>query len=504
MVSTDHAVGITTTSEITNAVPLTVNGTLPSYLGTSTLYRVGPGLYDINHSDGKPFHISHWFDGLSMLHAFHIDSGNNTVSYRNRRLTDNFERAIESTTSNEWNGFSFGSQDPCRSLLSRFFQLWTREPVDPRTGEPLEPNIGVTVESIPEKGVTVRTDTSHNIALNEQSLEIDHFFTFKKFDPSLSGVMSAAHGQFDLRTGEYFNYVYDLSGASQVDYKVFKICKDASTKILAVFRHDPVYIHSFATTENYLVLILWPMHLSALKLLWSRSVLSASSFEPDTPTKFVVISRKGDGIVASYTAKSFFCFHVINAFEHNDDICIDLCRYEDNSVVYDFKLSRMIESSRLSRATVTRYTLPAVSAVTPKTSTDQLCAEEHEINKYDMELPRIHPDKDCKNYRFVYGISSEHGVFDVVSKVDVQSGTRKTWTEPRSVMGEPIFVPDPNGSAEDHGCLLCVVLDAVRKTSRLVVLDAFSMSPIAEAEVGRIVPLGFHGMFHENALGDAV
>lgn len=504
MTATDHAIGLTTCSEITSTIPLKVDGTLPSYLGTSTLYRVGPGLYDVHHSDGKLFRISHWFDGLSVLHAFYIDSGTNTVSYRNRRLTDSLARSIGSTASDKWNDFSFGPADPCRSLLSRFFQLWTREPVDPHTGEPPRPNVGVTVQTVPGKGIVVRTDTSHNVALDDQSLEIDHFFRFDKLDSSLSGIMSAAHGQFDTRTGEFFNYVYDINAVGQVDYKVFKICKDSSTKVLATVREYPAYIHSFATTENYLVLILWPMRLSSLKMLWTRSVLNASSFHPDIPTKFFVISRKGDGLIASYTARSFFCFHVINAYENGGHIHIDLCRYNDNSVVHDFTLPQMTKSSRLSRATVTRFTLPDVPLTVSKVPGEHLPAEEHEINECDMELPRIHPDRDGKNYRFVYGVSSAHGVFDVVAKVDVQNGTRKTWTEPRSVVGEPIFVPDPDGSEEDHGCLLCVVLDAARKTSRLVVLDAFSMSPVAEAYVGQIVPLGFHGMLHRNALNVAV
>lgn len=78
-------------------ITLLVTGELPLYLAESTLYRVDPGDYDVNHADGPPYPFTHWFDGLSTLHAFHIEASSNSVSYRSRSLTDSIQRIIQST-----------------------------------------------------------------------------------------------------------------------------------------------------------------------------------------------------------------------------------------------------------------------------------------------------------------------------------------------------------------------------------------------------------------------
>ena len=79
---TDIALGIQTVSEIPDFIDLPLTGLLPSYLAKSTLYRNGPGCYEITHPDGKVRRTPHWFDGYALLHQFSIDTVNNKVSYR--------------------------------------------------------------------------------------------------------------------------------------------------------------------------------------------------------------------------------------------------------------------------------------------------------------------------------------------------------------------------------------------------------------------------------------
>lgn len=47
---------------------------------------------------------------------------------------------------------------------------------------------------------------------------------------------------------------------------------------------------------------------------------------------------------------------------------------------------------------------------------------------------------------------------------------------------EPIFVANPEATCEDDGVLLTMALDASRKQSVLVVIDAQNMKEIARAE----------------------
>jgi carotenoid cleavage dioxygenase-like enzyme len=68
------------------------------------------------------------------------------------------------------------------------------------------------------------------------------------------------------------------------------------------------------------------------------------------------------------------------------------------------------------------------------------------------------------------------------------------WQERGSLPGVPIFARRPGSTREDDGVLLSVVLDAGRRTSFLLVLDARDMSELARASVPHHIPFGFHGV----------
>jgi torulene dioxygenase len=63
------------------------------------------------------------------------------------------------------------------------------------------------------------------------------------------------------------------------------------------------------------------------------------------------------------------------------------------------------------------------------------------------------------------------------------------------VPGEPIFVPDPNGTEEDDGVILSIVLIGELAKSILIVLNAKDMTELGRAEMETVFPLGFHGVF---------
>lgn len=486
------SVGLQTVPEIRTPISLPMNGTIPSYLASKTLYRVGPGRYDVNHSDGKPHRIDHWFDGLSLLHSFNIDSDAACVHYRNRFLVDDLVDAIEQVPSTSWKQFSFGNFDPCRSTLSRLFQLLVPAVASSKVPDH-KPNIGVTLQHIPGKGVTVRSDMAYNHVLNEEKLEVDEFFGFSALNSQLKGAISAAHGHFDATTNEFFNYTYDMTGRGKVKYNVFKVNSEGKTKILATIEHQPVYIHSFATTENYIVLMAWPLHINPLRALWTRSIARAWTFHKDLGTTFYVISRHGEGLVKKLTSDAFFCFHNVNSFEKDGKIHIDLSRYDDAEFVDELYLDKLRKLSKFSPSTVTRFTIPLESG------NDKIIEEV--LSQHDIELPRVHPQYSRKEYTFAYGVSSDVNPFDSVAKVDVVRGRRIVWSNPKAVVGEPIFVPDPAGTNEDDGCVLVVVLDSESKTSSMVVLDARDLTEIGRAEVPQVVPLGFHGMVKDQLSG---
>lgn len=84
-----------------------------------------------------------------------------------------------------------------------------------------------------------------------------------------------------------------------------------------------------------------------------------------------------------------------------------------------------------------------------------------------------------------YGVHIEKpGYFtDSLIKVDTKTQRTKVWSPSTNHLpSEPIFVAHPNATSEDDGVILTVALDAKRKLSSLVVIDAKCMEEIARAE----------------------
>jgi torulene dioxygenase len=101
-----------------------------------------------------------------------------------------------------------------------------------------------------------------------------------------------------------------------------------------------------------------------------------------------------------------------------------------------------------------------------------------------------------KENRYVY--TTVHRGFsafvDGLSKVDTVTKEALYWDNQKGhTPGEAIFVPDPEGTDEDDGVLLSVVLDGFKEMSYLVCLDAKTMKEIGRAECGCPVGFGFHG-----------
>jgi carotenoid cleavage dioxygenase-like enzyme len=121
-----------------------------------------------------------------------------------------------------------------------------------------------------------------------------------------------------------------------------------------------------------------------------------------------------------------------------------------------------------------------------------------------FEFPQIaYRSHHGRRHRFVWGTElradPDLGLRSQVLKVDVESGEAWRHTDPGFTFGEPVCVPRPGATREDDGVLLAVGSSRSEERSRLLVLDAATLEPLAHCDADLLLPLGFHGSFAHSA-----
>ena len=447
---------------------LAVEGEIPAWL-SGTLLRNGPAKFEAGERA-----LRHWFDGQAMLHRFSFEDGR--VAYANRFLRTDAYREVEAGR------ISYGefATDPCRSAFKRLATMFR-----PR----LSDNCNVNLTRLGDEYIAM-TETPLPVAFDPETLEA----LGVAYEPP--GIHATAHPHHDPERGELVAYVTHFGRRSE--YRLYAQ-KDRSRQraIGSLAVSEPSYMHSFALTERYAVLVAFPLVVNPLRLgLGGRPFIENYRWKPELGTKLLVFDREDGSLRGTYEAAPRFSFHHVNAFERGGELVLDLVAYDDAAVIDALYLDRLRAGAppEVGDGRLLRYRVGLESGA----------VAEEELSDATLELPRIdYRRRNGRAYRFVYGAgvhrdgSGEPADFiDQLVKVDVESGEAKTWWEPRSYPGEPVFVPFPRPDrAEDEGVLLSVVLDAGSASSYLLVLDAATMDEVGRARVPHHIPFGFHGQY---------
>lgn len=465
----DYRLGLTTLADEITVERLPVHGALPSWL-SGTLIRNGPAMFD--HA-GKS--LRHWFDGQAMLHRFDFADG--AVSYTNRLLDTPGSRALRQEGRI---GYTEFATDPCASLFGRFFTRFTKKPSH---------NACVNVTRLAGRSIAV-SETSMAVEFDPQTLATVGVVGYgSEIGPLTTAHPHAAPGGRDL-----VNYVLKFGRHSR--YVVYRQPPGATrpTPLGEIHADLPGYVHSFAITERYVVVAIFPLVVNPLALLLGgKPFIENYHWRPELGLRIAVMSLADGTIRGEYTAPATFAFHHINAYDDGDQITMDMCAYPDADVVQAFYLDRLRAGDPLPVPRAVRYRIDLAGGgvdVTP-------------LSDQPLDLPRINYGRhNARPYTYAYGCSTEAGVspfFDRLCKLDVTSGEVRTWHSDGCYPGEPVFVQAPPSdvpnAAEDDGVVLSVVLDTAAGRSLLLVLDAASFTELARAEVPHPIPYGFHGQY---------
>ena len=342
--------------------------------------------------------------------------------------------------------------------------------------------------------------------------DLDRLEKIRVVDPPFKGQQmlskwipdpSAAHPMKIAGSDDYINYVAEVNPMFWMPNKMSLVrikSADVRNVITSWFVKRVSYIHSFAMTKKWAIIPEHPMFVNTNQMMKYATLLKTLSWEPDKPTLFRVIDINSGQLITFQANFSVFFMHHINSFDvGKGSIVADFVVYDDFSFIASFKRDILINRTRRNmldpNSCIVRLTFDLVKHVV---TMDKMVPTEGAgmVNRLDM--PIINERYRYEPYSFIYGLvfksdNTELSNITIVKKDLKNSGQDRIWFETNHYPMEPWFIPDPEGSREDDGILLTLVLDGEQRRSYIAVLDAANMTLINKAYLPTPVPMTIHG-----------
>ncbi|AQS58978.1 carotenoid oxygenase family protein [Desulforamulus ferrireducens] len=455
-------------NEVDNQV-LPLTGQIPHWL-SGTLIRNGAAKFEVGEEQ-----YQHWFDGLAMLHRFSFQRGE--IVYSNKFLRGKtFNRAMAAGRI----VYPEFATMPNRSRLGKIYLNASQQFTD---------NASVNVTKTDGRFLAM-TETPPRVEFDPTTLRTIGQFNYHD---KISGQLTTVHPHYDYQRQEEINYITRFSISSS--YNIYRIKKGSAQRqlITSVPVKYASYMHSFAITENHIILAQFPLIINHYKLLLTGTPFVQNlQWQPERGTIFLVVHKDSGRVKGYFQAEAFFAFHHINAFEVSGDLVVDIVAYPDASIMTALYLEKLrMKNPQLPRAEIRRYYINFTSPY----------ADYRLLSQDFLEFPRInYRHYNGKEYCIVYGLSDHYanGVNNKLVKLDTQKSKTLSWYSDHQYPSEPVFVPAPEAEREDEGVVLSVVLDTQAKCSFLLVLDALSFKEMARAQIPHPIPFTSHGQYFEN------
>ena len=285
---------------------------------------------------------------------------------------------------------------------------------------------------------------------------------------------------------------FGVKGVTSQTLTIFEL--DAQGKKLKEHSHPLkgfAILHDTLVTPNYYIFIQHPFKVEGLPfLLGFKTIEECLNFNPQQPTKIIVVSRHGNHALQILEAEPFFGFHHGNAWEKDGKIYLEsIC---DNS----FPQKKQAELD-FERVNFDDFPKGKLWQLELNLSKKTVISEK--IEERGCDFPSVHPRWVGKEHRYLYlNVSrtpAENGPLQAIMKLDKKSKEKQIWSaSPREFPGEPVFVPHPHGVKEEDGWLISMVYDATLHQSYLIILDAKDITQeVAKLYLKNHVPHGFHG-----------
>lgn len=422
---------------------LAVDGAIPAALDGRYL-RIGPN--PVTPPNPATYH---WFVGDGMAHGLRLKDGK-ALWYRNRWIR---------------------SGDVSKAL--------GEEPVPARGGRE-RGNANTNILGIGGRTWALVEAGNSPVELSD---ELDTI-AINPFDETLDGPFSA-HPHRDPETGEFHAVCYKADVMDTVWHTV--VGADG-----AVVREEPIAvehgpsIHDCAITAHFVLLFDLPVTFSMKTLIGGHPF--PYRWNPDHKARLGLLPRTGSNEDVRWVdVDRCYVFHPCNAYEEEDGtVIVDV-------VAHDRMFAESYDGPEGSRSAFERWTVRPGADTVERTVVDDTM----------QEFPRFDERRTGRPYRYAYTMAGENPddmpglITDTrLFKYDLEEGSRQVHDfGPRRHPGEFVFVPKSDGSAEDEGWLVGLVVDMAAETTELAILDAadFEADPVATIRLPHRIPPGFHG-----------
>ncbi|CAL8248723.1 unnamed protein product [Merluccius merluccius] len=486
---------VSSVEETPDPISTSIKGTIPSWIHGSFL-RNGPGKFEF----GKDKY-THWFDGMAMMHRFHVKDGGvtyNSSFLRSDSYTQNSEK--DRIVVSEFG--TLAAPDPCKNVFARFF---SRFKVPKATDN-------ASVNFVKYKGdYYVSTETNYMRRVDPNSLETKEKVDWTQY---IAVSSATAHPHYD-REGATYNMgnSYGKSGGEEENGAKKDAADLSGAKVICSIAasepRKPSYYHSFVMSENYIVFIEQPIKLDLLKFMLyqiqGKSFHKVMTWDPKSDTVFHLVNRHtGEESKVRYRGEPMFTLHQINAFEDGGFLVMDMCCGDDGAVIGDFTLENLRRGGedidKVTVETIYVHRKNSRFVVSVYLTYEELFNEE--LLQYGgLEFPQInYAEYNGRPYRYFYACGFGHVFSDSLLKMDVHTKELKVWRHPGLFPSEPVFVPAPNAAEEDDGVVMSVIITPEEdKSTFLLVLDAKTFTELGRAEVPVNIPYGTHGVFKDGS-----
>lgn len=456
-----------------------VVGEIPKEL-KGTLYRTGSNV-EYMLDDPNRFH---WFDGDGMVHAFHLENGQ--ASYRNRWVETEGLKVERAAGKQLYNGIFGRSEKPQGPL--------------PEGAPAIKTVAGINVIRLGQRLLTMHEAEKYYWELDPITLETLGTFNF---DGEVTGMLTA-HPHFDPFSNEWIFYSLDneenfvLCFSTDINGKVKS--KHKVPLNFTPWNHDVIF------SQDYVIfffgMISWRPYAE------DRVPMGKSSWFYDPKhgkdAKILFVNRKtGEATWLQPENSPYMIGHFLNAYQEGENTIIDASATPVSGALetfnpedyYPFPL--VPGPAAFENPELWRFTINLAKGT----------VKHQRIGEFNAEFVR--PNETIMGTKHRYGyMAGTHAPgpdtrgFNCLIKHDYTNGQTQFQhlADYDLTPGEPIFIPHPQATAEDHGWVLTVWYDPKRNASDLVIQDAqrFEAEPVAIVRLDHRVPIGFHGNWIED------